>query len=395
LVLVAVESTSSAELPLGGLAGGASTFRLQLSQHERISAEAIANNPVLRTQLRKTKERGGRMHLIGMLSEGSGHAAFSHLLASIGAAERAGVRVVVHAILDGLDASQRAAAGVLAQLEARLSDGVGRIGTVSGRAWTVDAEGRWERIEKLFRALMADGVTRFDSAIAGVKEACQFGKPEGFTAPFVVFDYPGVSLVDSAVHVHASPLGARALTRALCAPSFEPFLRGPGQAPFQGRFTSMVPYDAALSLPTLFPRAADPATLPWEWVAKGDRKLWRCAPGSLREMTDATVHKLSESGWDCALVDLASPALKELYVQQPPQALSGALGVIADAALSADAALLVVGSANADGFVPCARLSKRSLTLRAEGAWDDLAPTLIELLALPADPEVEGASLLC
>jgi bisphosphoglycerate-independent phosphoglycerate mutase (AlkP superfamily) len=92
---------------------------------------------------------------------------------------------------------------------------------------------------------------------------------------------------------------------------------------------------------------------------------------------------------------LASPALKELYVQQPPQALSGALGVIADAALSADAALLVVGSANADGFVPCARLSKRSLTLRAEGAWDDLAPTLIELLALPADPEVEGASLLC
>jgi 2,3-bisphosphoglycerate-independent phosphoglycerate mutase len=390
LVLVTLESPSA--LPLGDLTARSATTRLQLAEHERISPEAIANNPVLRTFLRKTKERGGRLHVIGMLSDGSGHTSLAHLYALIGVAEQAAVRVVVHAIVDGVDPAQRTAAGVLADLETRLSGGVGRIGTVSGRAWTVDADGRWDRIEKLFRAMMADGVTRFDTALAGVKDACQFGKPEGFVAPFVVFDYPGVSLVDSAIHVHASPGGARALTRALCAPSFEPFLRGPGQAPFQGRCASMVPYDSDLSLPTLFPRAADPAELPWALVTRGGRTLWRAEPGPLQSMVDAAVQKIRQGGCDCAVVDLASP--DSVARSTDPQALTRALGAIADAALTVGGALLVVGSANAEGNMACAYVSEPRRSLRPQGGGDDLAPTLLDLLQLPADADSEGVSLL-
>lgn len=390
LVFVAVDFPAG--LPPSALPADSTAIQLQLRPHERISPEAIANNPVLRTQLRKTQERGGRLHLIGMLSEGSGHASFSHLLALIDAAERAGVRVVVHAILDGADASQRMAANALARLEARLTQSVGRIGTVSGRAWTVDAGGRWDRIEKLYRAMAADGVTRFDTALAGVKEACTFGKPEGFVAPFVVFDYPGVSLVDSAVHVHAAAAGALGLTRALSARSFDPFLRGPGQALFHGRCSSMVPYAGDLDLPTLFPRGADPAALPWEQMTRGGRKLWRCAEGTVADMIEASVHRIREGGLDCAVIDLANPDNPARSLDQ--ETVSRALGTIADAALSADAALLVVGSASADGGVACAYASQRPAALRASGEWDDLGPTLLDLLQLPADPDAEGVSLL-
>ena len=45
-------------------------------------------------------------------------------------------------------------------VEAKLDGGVGRIGTVSGRSWGMDCEGRWERVEKVYRAITADGVDR-------------------------------------------------------------------------------------------------------------------------------------------------------------------------------------------------------------------------------------------
>lgn len=390
LVLVNLESAS--ELPLDALAPRSSRVRLRLAEHERISPEAIRNNPVLRTHLRRTKERGGRLHLIGMLSDTSGHTSLAHLYALIDAAQEAGIRVVVHAVLDGVDVSQRAAAAALTELEAKLDSGVGRIGTVSGRAWSVDADGRWDRIEKLYRAMMADGATRFDSALVGVKEACMFGKPEGFVAPFVVFDYPGVSLVDSAIHVHALAAGARALTRALAAPAFDPFLRGSGQAPFQNRFASMVPYDSDLDLPTLFPRAPDPGSLPWTLVTRGGRTLWRASFGQPQAMADATVQKLRAGGCDCALVDLASPDNAER--SSDPQLLGRALGTIAEAALSAGGGLWVLGNADAHGRLDCAIMSERPMPLCSEGGADDLAPTLLDLLDLPADPEAEGISLL-
>jgi len=55
--------------------------------------------------------------------------------------------------------------------------------------------------------------------------------PEQFFAPFVVFDYPGVALIDAAIHFNFAADGARELTAALAAPSFEKFARNLPRAP--------------------------------------------------------------------------------------------------------------------------------------------------------------------
>lgn len=103
--------------------------------------------------------------------------------------------------------------------------GVGRIGTISGRTFGMAPEGRSERTEKVFRAVMADDVDRKDTALTGIKEAGGFGVPEQFFAPFVVFDYPGVALIDTAIHFNFAADGARELSVALAAPSFDKFAR--------------------------------------------------------------------------------------------------------------------------------------------------------------------------
>jgi bisphosphoglycerate-independent phosphoglycerate mutase (AlkP superfamily) len=109
-------------------------------------------------------------------------------------------------------------------------------------------------------------------------------------------------------------------------------------------------------------------------------------------MVDAAVQKIRQGGCDCAVVDLASP--DSVARSTDPQALTRALGAIADAALTVGGALLVVGSANAEGNMACAYVSEPRRSLRPQGSGDDLAPTLLDLLQLPADPDSEGVSLL-
>jgi 2,3-bisphosphoglycerate-independent phosphoglycerate mutase len=219
-----------------------------------IEGGALATNPAIRTVIGRARELGGRLHLVGLVSDGAVHSSMAHLFALIDVAKRARVRVVVHAVLDGLDAAPGTAPRFIADIEGALDGGVGRIGTVSGRSWAMDHEGRWDRISKCYRAILAAEVYRADSALRGIEESYAAGKMDELVEPFVAFDYPGVSPVDAAIHFNFRPDGARQLTQALAAPNFHGFPRKGGRGPFMGRFVAMTTIDAMLDLPTAFPR---------------------------------------------------------------------------------------------------------------------------------------------
>src|ERR687887_2440862 len=75
----------------------------------------------------------GRLHLMGLVSDGGVHSGWRHIEACVELAAREGVPdLVVHAFTDGRDTLPAAAAGYLEQLERWLRR-AGRIGTVSGR----------------------------------------------------------------------------------------------------------------------------------------------------------------------------------------------------------------------------------------------------------------------
>ncbi|MDG2053447.1 MAG: 2,3-bisphosphoglycerate-independent phosphoglycerate mutase [Phycisphaerales bacterium] len=108
----------------------------------------------------------GRLHLIGLVSDGSVHSHINHLYALIDLAKKqqlAADRLVVHAITDGRDVGPTSGRGFIEGLENKLSEAkVGRIGTVMGRFYAMDRDNRWEREARAYEALTGHQVAYKD-----------------------------------------------------------------------------------------------------------------------------------------------------------------------------------------------------------------------------------------
>ena len=113
-----------------------------------VAEGTLGTNDVLNDVVAKAKSAGGRLHLLGLCSDGGVHSTLTHLFAIIDLAHASGVKVVVHAFLDGRDVQPGTAPKYLASLEEHLGGKKGTIGVVSGRYWAMDRDNRWERVEK-------------------------------------------------------------------------------------------------------------------------------------------------------------------------------------------------------------------------------------------------------
>ena len=126
---------------------------------------AIANgslfeNEALVSAFRRARERGGDMHLLGLVSYGGVHSHIDHLRALLQLAQREGMadRTWIHAFTDGRDVSPTSAVRDLAELPDE------RIATISGRYYAMDRDQRRERTQLALDAILhergeADGAT--------------------------------------------------------------------------------------------------------------------------------------------------------------------------------------------------------------------------------------------
>ena len=110
---------------------------------------SFAENEALIAAFRRARERGGDVHLLGLVSYGGVHSHIDHLRALLELAEREGMaeRTWIHAFTDGRDVSPHAAANDLAELPAE------RIATVCGRYYAMDRDSRWERTDRAVGAI--------------------------------------------------------------------------------------------------------------------------------------------------------------------------------------------------------------------------------------------------
>ena len=111
---------------------------------------SIFENAALCAAFARAKERGGDVHLLGLVSQGGVHSHIDHLLALLELARREGMadRTWIHAFTDGRDVSPHAAAVDLARLPAD------RIATVVGRYYAMDRDNRAERTERAVAAIL-------------------------------------------------------------------------------------------------------------------------------------------------------------------------------------------------------------------------------------------------
>lgn len=140
--------------------------------------------------LEQLRETGGRLHLLGLTSDGLVHSAERHYLALLELAKRqglAGDRVLVHAVLDGRDTPPRSAPGYLRTLQEAVDRlGVGRIATVTGRYYAMDRDNRWERVRRAYDLFTGGEGYRAGSAEEAIQAAYARGETDEFVSPTVI-----------------------------------------------------------------------------------------------------------------------------------------------------------------------------------------------------------------
>ncbi|MEE8393849.1 MAG: 2,3-bisphosphoglycerate-independent phosphoglycerate mutase, partial [Rhodospirillales bacterium] len=111
---------------------------------EAMNSGAIAENPVLLKLIAGLRKSGGACHLMGLLSPGGVHSHLDHMAEMARIAAGAGIKVYVHAFLDGRDTPPKSA---IEYMERFLSDVKERpevsVATISGRYWAMDRDRRW------------------------------------------------------------------------------------------------------------------------------------------------------------------------------------------------------------------------------------------------------------
>ncbi len=226
----------------------------------------------------------GRLHLLGLCSEGGIHASLGHLLALLEWARRRGLSdVVVHAITDGRDTPPDSASGFLHKVEAQMArTGVGRIATVSGRYYAMDRDKRWDRTEKAYRA-MVEGkgpvARNVAEALAmavrrpmpGRDDVQSGGESDEFVTPTVIGDLDGrIRAGDAVIAFNWRSDRMRQIVSALTDPGFSAFAR---PFPQVGFFAGMAEYEEGWKLPYAFPPLDLRSTIGETVSAAGRRQL--------------------------------------------------------------------------------------------------------------------------
>ena len=398
---------------------------------------SLFDNAALRSAFARAKERGGDVHLLGLVSHGGVHSHLDHLLALLELARREHMtdRTWIHAFTDGRDVSPNAAVVDLARLPAD------RIATVVGRYYAMDRDNRTERTERAVGAILdGDGVSATD-AVAAVAESYARGTTDEFIEPIVVASSPRLDpQTDAAIFFNFRPDRGRQLSRRLLERGVD--------------LTTMTRYAEDIATPVAFPEQHVPDTLAETLSTAGIRQLHAAETEKYAHVTyffnggdedewSGETRTLVPSPRDVASYDLkpemSAAGVAEEVVRALPDGYgfcvvnfanpdmvghTGAIPAVVLAVEAADAALGRVVAATlglggvclvtadhgnaekmleTDGISPHTAhttnpvplvLTAADVGLRDGGSLADLAPTVLALLGQPIPPAMTGASLV-
>ncbi len=174
---------------------------------------SLMANPALVSAFERARERGGDVHLLGLVSYGGVHSHIDHLRALLALAERQGMadRTWVHAFTDGRDVSPTSAASDLAELPAEA------VATVCGRYYAMDRDSRWDRTDRALAAILHGAGDRAANPVDAVRESYERGITDEFVEPAVHRGAPPPRSGDGRGDLLQLPPGSRSPALAAAA----------------------------------------------------------------------------------------------------------------------------------------------------------------------------------
>lgn len=422
-----------------------------------MEADFFKNESLLRA-VAHAKENNSALHLMGLLSDGGVHSHYEHLFALLQLAKMNGLEeVYIHAFLDGRDVNPQSALHYIEQTEAKMDEiGIGKFATISGRYFAMDRDKRWDRLEKVYHALV-DGVAfTASSPSAGVMAAYSRDIHDEFIEPFIIEELGQpvgtINENDSIVFFNFRPDRAIQLARIFTDDSFNEF--EPSKKKLTNiKFTSFTHYSDEVVADVVFNsddlqetlgevlsknglkqlRIAETEKYPHvtfffnggkEDKFEGEERILIPSPKvatydlqpemSAYEVTEALIEAIRADRFDAIILNLANPDMVGHSGMLEPtikaiEVVDECVGrIVAELHAKGGKAIITADHGNADEVmtvegapmtahttnpVPVI-VTDHDVELREGGILADLAPTMLKLLELEQPERMTGNSLI-
>ncbi len=433
-------------------------------------------NPALVKTIETGAKTTGRVHLMGLLSDGGVHSHIDHLWALLDlCAELKIPEVSIHLFTDGRDTPPDSGRGYIEKIITHPTfhsqsphSTRATIATLSGRYYAMDRDKRWDRVALAYQAMTGQVATFIPdpkSTIPPVLQAWQQahlrGKTDEFIEPTLLDPRCALQTGDSVIFFNYRSDRAREICQALSEPEFTEFDRRQGFQP--SLIAGMTQYDVKLKNLLVAYGPQSQKNIMGEWLEIHQLSQFRVAEtekyahvtfffNAGRELPFlGEERELIASPRDVATYDLkpemsafavAAAACKKIETHPPHFMLmnfanadmvghTGNYGAAIKAMETLDQCLSqVVSAAQKAGYhvlitadhgnaeemcdsegrlhtqhtlnpVPAlwvapnsAIAPKSSRIPLQDGTLEDVMPTLLDLMKLPAPPEMTGKSLL-
>ncbi len=438
------------------IGAGRIVYQMLVKISKSIKDGDFFENPALLSAMNNCKEKNSALHLMGLLSPGGVHSHMEHLYGLLEMAKRNGLeKVYVHAFLDGRDEPPSSAAEFMSETCDKIKEiGVGSVATISGRFYAMDRDNAWDRVEKAYNAMvLGDGVDANGKCpVQAIKDSYANEVTDEFMLPTVTDKNGMIKENDSVIFFNFRPDRARQITRAFVDPEFKGFERKNGFFPVN--FVCMAQYDAAMpNVSVAFPPEALKMTL-GEYLSKlgktqlriaetqkyahvtfffnggeekqfdGEDRILIKSPDvetfdmkpemSAYEVTDAVVDAINSDKYDVIILNYANCDMvghTGIFdaAKAAVEAVDTCVGRMVDAIQAkGGVALITADHGNADKmYEPDGSAFTAHTTnpvpfivvgydceLRDGGVLADIAPTILQILAVPQPEEMTGKSLI-
>jgi 2,3-bisphosphoglycerate-independent phosphoglycerate mutase len=414
---------------------------------------SLAQLPPLTALIARLKASGKTAHLLGLISPGGVHAHQDHIAAMARILAKAGVKVVVHAWMDGRDTPPQSGAGYIKAFEAALA-GHAKVATLVGRYYAMDRDTRWERVQLAYDLLAQGKGEAFPDAVAAIEASYAAKVTDEFIKPAVIGDYAGMQDGDAILCGNFRADRVREILTALLDPAFDGFERAPIK--FAGAI-GLTAYSDALAplMETLFApqhlgdilgevvaaqglrqlRMAETEKYPHvtyflnggrETPFEGEERIMVASPKvatydlqpemSAPELTEKAVAAINTGKYDLIILNFANPDMVGhtgvlAAAIKAVETVDAGLGKIAEAVAAQGGALLVTAdhgncetmrdpetggphTAHTLNPVPVFCAGAAAGTHLRDGILADLAPTLLALMNVAQPAAMTGKSLL-
>ena len=200
----------------------------------RISKAAKENTikdiPELQSLIARLKENGKRCHLWGLLSDGGIHSHIEHMYAIADVLLNNGIKVLVHACLDGRDTPPKSALQYVEMFKKRFGDRL-KISTLGGRYYHMDRDKRWERTEQAYNCMVRP-VKFWSSPEKYIEHCYQEEIFDEFIPPVAIDGYDGIQKGDAFIAFNFRTDRVRQMLTAFSDDAFSGFTRPYGMPEF-------------------------------------------------------------------------------------------------------------------------------------------------------------------